>query len=410
MNELPDDGREERGRQIAAAGRIKQSGNVYLVPSQSSGGTYVVDLAAEDGPTCNCPDFELRRQRCKHVHSVEFFIIRQIDDVGIVTETRGVRVTYSQNWPRYNRAQMNERDHVEQLLRALCSGIVTPPQMGRGQRRHQIADLVFAAVMKVYGTMSARRSASDLRACESRGSVEKAPHYNSVLRCLENPEMTPLLKTLVEESAAPLAAIETRFAVDSTGFGTATYRRWYDAKYGREMREQEWVKAHAMIGTLTNVITAVNVTDGYTGDSPEMPGLIAATARHFTIAEVSGDKAYLSHANLAAVEAVGGVPYVPFKSNSQGDGSAAWRRMWGLFMYRQAEFLEHYHARSNVESTFSAVKRKFGGAVRSKTFPAQVNEVLCKLLCFNITVLVHAMHELGIQHPSFSAPKDAMVT
>jgi transposase len=228
----------------------------------------------------------------------------------------------------------------------------------------------------------------------------KAPHYNSIFNYLEKPEMTPLLTTLVEEAAAPLACIERQFAVDSTGFGTVTYRRWYDHKYGREMKEHGWVKAHAAVGTTTNVITAIRVTDSDANDSPELAPLVATTAKRFTMAETSADKAYLSHANLAAIEAVGAVPYIPFKSNSKGEGPAAWRRMWGLFMYRQPEFLAHYHARSNVESTFSAVKRKFGGSVRSKNPTAQVNEVLCKALCFNLSMLVHAMHELGVQ-PEF---------
>lgn len=74
--------------------------------------------------------------------------------------------------------------------------------------------------------------------------------------------------------------------------------------------------------------------------------------------------------------------------------------MYGLFLYKQQEFLAHYHRRSNVESTFSAVKRKFGASVRSKNETAQVNEVLCKCLCYNLSVLVHAMFELGIE-PTF---------
>ena len=162
------------------------------------------------------------------------------------------------------------------------------------------------------------------------------------------------------------------------------------------------MKAHAMIGTTTNVITAIRVTDSDANDSPELPPLVDATARRFALAEVSADKAYLSHANLEAIERVGAVPYVPFKSNSKGEGPAAWRRMFGLFMYRQADFLAHYHQRSNVEATFSAVKRKFGGSVRSKNPTAQVNEVLCKALCFNLSMLVHAMHELGVA-PTFPA-------
>ena len=49
-----------------------------------------------------------------------------------------------------------------------------------------------------------------------------------------------------------------------------------------------------------------------------------------------------------------------------------------------------------METTFSMIKAKFGGAVRSKTPVAQVNEVLVKILCHNIVVLIQSMFELGI--------------
>jgi transposase len=64
----------------------------------------------------------------------------------------------------------------------------------------------------------------------------------------------------------------------------------------------------------------------------------------------------------------------------------------------------HYHLRSNVETTFSMIKRKFGGSVRSKSRTSQVNEILCKILCHNLSVLVHAMYELGVT-PTFSERK-----
>jgi hypothetical protein len=46
------------------------------------------------------------------------------------------------------------------------------------------------------------------------------------------------------------------------------------------------------------------------------------------------------------------------------------------------------------------IKMKFGGAVRSKTPVAQVNEVLCKVLCHNICVLIQSIYELGLE-PTF---------
>jgi hypothetical protein len=71
--------------------------------------------------------------------------------------------------------------------------------------------------------------------------------------------------------------------------------------------------------------------------------------------------------------------------------------MFHYFKFRQQEFLDHYHRRSNVESTFSAIKRKFGPDVRSKTDAAMKNEVLCKMVAHNICVLIQEQHELGIE-------------
>ncbi len=63
-------------------------------------------------------------------------------------------------------------------------------------------------------------------------------------------------------------------------------------------------------------------------------------------------------------------------------------------------FLSHYHKRSYVESAFHMIKSKFGDSVRSKGETAQENEVLAKVLCHNIVVLIHAMRSLGVE-PNF---------
>lgn len=397
------DPRQERGRLLSIDKRIKHvEGAIWFVPSQTEGGKgYLVNLLAV---TCTCDDYELRRSKCKHQWAVELHRAA-LAGAAPVEAVKVKRPTYRQDWPKYNAAQCAEKAMVQALLRGLCDGIQSPPYPGKGRPPIPLADAVYAMVMKVYVTFSARRATTDIIECEAAGHIGRAPRYNTLFDYFDKPELMPLLMTLIEESAAPLACIESQFAADSTGFGTSVYRRWFDAKYCREMSEHVWLKAHAMVGARTNVITAANVTDKDGADSPELPSLIAATDQHFTMTEISADKAYLGHANLKAIEDVNAVPYVPFKSNSKSAGPAAWRRMWAVFMYRQEEFLRHYHQRSNVEATFSAVKRKFGGAVRSKTFVAQANEVLCKLLCHNLSMLVHAIYELGIavEFPSAGA-------
>ena len=127
------------------------------------------------------------------------------------------------------------------------------------------------------------------------------------------------------------------------------------------------------------------------------------TARNFHMVGVSTDKAYLSHKNLVAIEAVNGVPFIPFKSTTVATTEdPAWGRMYHYFMLKREDFLSHYHRRSNVETVFSMCKVKFGDSVRSKSDTGIVNEVLCKVLCHNIWLLIQAIHELGVE-PTFCA-------
>jgi transposase len=310
-----------------------------------------------------------------------------------------MRVTYSQDWPAYNAAQTTEKTMVERLLKGLCEGIMQPEQK-RGRPRLPLADVIFAATMKVYTTMSGRRATTDIHECETKGHIEAAPHYNSIFNYLGDARLTPVLRAMIEESASPLKAVETDLAIDSSGFSTCTFVRWFDEKYGKTRSDRTWIKAHVMCGVKTNVISSVVVTDSNVHDSPCFPPLVRRTAERFHVAEISADKAYLGNMNLGVVEDIGAVPYIPFKSNSRSEGSEAWRRMWHFYEFKRTEFLEHYHKRSNVEATFSMLKRKFGTAVRSKTPTAQTNEILCKVLCHNLSVLVHSIYELGIE-PTF---------
>lgn len=63
--------------------------------------------------------------------------------------------------------------------------------------------------------------------------------------------------------------------------------------------------------------------------------------------------------------------------------------------------MAHYHLRSNAESTVQMIKSKFGNRVRSKSWTAQINEVLCKIIGHNIGVVINEMFELNIE-PDFS--------
>jgi transposase len=406
-----DDGRRQRGLEIAARARVVRRVTGWSVPSQSGAGKYTVTglpfAMAGESPRCTCPDYETRAMKCKHIVAVEYIIERQRRPDGSTTVTETMRVTktvkrtYAQDWPKYNAAQTNEGDKFQVLLRDLCRGLPEPPQE-RGRPRASLADAVFSAIFKVYSTVSGRRFMSDLRGAQERGFITKVPHYNSVFRYLEDPALGPILREMITRSSLPLKAVEVDFAVDSSGFTTSRFHRWFDHKYGNVRQEHEWVKVHLMCGVKTNVVTAVEIHGRDANDSPLLPALVDATARNFALAEVSADKGYASKANTDAISRHGATPFIAFKRNATGEGGGAWTKAFGYFMYRREEFLAHYHKRSNVETTFSMIKRKFGDSLRSRTDVAMVNEALAKILCHNLVVLIHEMYELGIE-PIFGA-------
>lgn len=390
------DARQQRGIQIAAeAGAVVSDGRTWRVRSQTQGAkNYRVNPHAV---SCSCPDHETTGDKCKHIHAV--LITMSIEHTEAGTVVTATRQTYSQDWATYNRCQVNEKDDFMALLADLCSTIEQPVQ-AKGRPRLPLGEMVFAMAYKVFSGYSTRRFSSDLRGAHENGLISRVPHFNSVSNYMSDERLTPILMALITEAALPLRGLETEFAIDSSGFNTGQLTTWLDTKHGvRNVKSQhQWVKAHIMVGTLTNIVTSVEMSDWKGADSPYFPALVEATTKEFTVDEISADKAYLSKSNIELAENVGAVPFVPFKKNSADPGmvDSAWARMYHRFMADREVFMTHYHRRSNVETTFSMIKMKFGGSVRSKSATGQANEVLCKILCHNIVCVAQAIAEFGI--------------
>ena len=392
--------RKQRGYEIAKTTRITRTEMGWKVPSQSGHGIYTV-ISNGFEATCNCPDHESRHCKCKHIWAVELTVTKEVDNMGNVTITKTIKKTYSQDWKSYNMAQQVEKSQLMKLLGDITSKIQTP-EYTQGRPTNPLGDTIYAMVFKVYSTFSGRRFASDMETAREKGYIEKRIPYNSMFDYFNKKELTPLLADMVTLTSLPLKGVEHDFAIDSTGFGTSNFQRWYSFKHGKEISSRLWVKCHFMTGVKTNVISSVKVTTEFDNDSPEMPELVKKTNENFDMNEVSADKAYLGRDNMEMVIKEGAAPYIPFKSNSQPSGNGSvWKKMYHYFMLNNDEFMEHYHKRSNAETTVHMLKSKFGDRVRSKSWTAQVNEVLCKVVCHNICVCIQEMYELGI-NPNFT--------
>ena len=431
----PDDGdlgRQRRGLAIAALVPIKRVSVGYKVPSQSGNGTYIVNLEPE--PYCSCPDFD-NYHLCKHCYAVAYKVEREtrangsgvnpasagngsenralvLPNGGSLTiatdplptpsvhDLRPVKPTFHRDWSRYNAGEVNVRTYFPKLLRELCDSVVPePPVADRGRPRLSLADVIFASAVKVRETCSGRDSIDYLNEYREKGYLVQVPAVSSIYHYMEKADLFPVLYKLVIASALPLKDLETDFGPDSTGFSSSVFDRWFSVKWGRAISESRWIKLHMMAGLQSHIVTVAAATDKPTNDAPYLPGFLEVTNDNFQVELVAADKGYLSKRNYREIEGIGAQAFIPFKSNSTPDPGHhkrdyVWEQAYHRFMTEREEFDRQYHKRSNAESVFTMIKSKYGQFVRSRTPEARVNEVMLKVLCHNLRVLVQVAYKL----------------
>lgn len=296
------------------------------------------------------------------------------------------------DWHNYNESQSKEKIFFIRLLRELCN-LIRDPEHQRGRMPRRMGDVIYSLGLKTYLMLSSRRSCGDIQLSKRAGFVENDLHFNTILKYLNLKELNPILKELIEISALPLKQVETDFAIDATGFSTSKFERWFDIRTCKDSKKRKWRKCHAMCGVSTNIITSVDVSPAFMHDSLKFEGVVSSTARNFQMKEVSADKGYLAKKHYNLVRDFNAVAYIPFKSSttgkSKGGGdSYTWRTMFRYFRDHQEEFMQHYHKRSNIESCWSMIKARFGMSIKCKKEVAQDNEILLKILCHNLCVLI----------------------
>ena len=319
------------------------------------------------------------------------------------------------DWAAYDDAKETESEKFKLILEDVCKCLPEREQ-AMGRRAWPWAKVVKYICWKVYLTKGWRDSVDKSQRGQCDYGPRENPCWSALAKYTQSTELTEVLTTLIEHSASPFRSIEEVFAVDSTGFSTSVVENWNTYRYGNDVRSQGepdhplrrrrnskrtlFVKAHICCGVRSNVVTAVFVTPTDSGDAPQLPMLVARTAKRFRMKEVLADKAYLAQYNLNAIHEVGAVPFIPMKSNSllhEGDDNDTklWNGLYHFFGSHRDDFLSHYHQRSNVETTMSMVKTKFGEHVRARHSVARVNEVLAKILCHNVCQLHRLTAEFG---------------
>lgn len=298
------------------------------------------------------------------------------------------------DWELYTYYQNFEKRMFMQLLDEICSLIESHPIRNPGRPNLESRDMIFALCLKIFTKVSSRRLHSDLEFAHKDGFIESIPNYTTLMKFMQEMGLTPILQELIKVSALPIRQHGQSMAMDATGFSTSQFGRWFNHRYGTESEKRIYLKCHAMIEVRSNTVVSVEVTPSNVADTTQFEELLTRGTKYMDVKEVSADKGYLSRQNVLVANKLGVQAFIPFKVDSKRKKSnAVWKQMFDWFQENRQEYLEHYHERSNVESTFAMIKQKFGGSLMTRNFVSQTNEILAKVLCHNITCLVRAYYE-----------------
>ncbi len=103
------------------------------------------------------------------------------------------------------------------------------------------------------------------------------------------------------------------------------------------------------------------------------------------------DAAYLSRNICTLIEKIGRIPVTMPRKDVRVRGFDAMGKMLRWHRDNPDEFLSIYHKRSNVEATFSSMKRRFSSTLSTRKFATQKIELCFFVLCYNIHILAAAV-------------------
>ena len=164
-------------------------------------------------------------------------------------------------------------------------------------------------------------------------------------------------------------------AVDGTGFELESksyyYRNVYDSD--QKKRNKEYLKLSVAADTESQVVLSYKIRKKFRNDTIDFKNLLKELKVDYVVA----DKGYDSKGNREFVlYKLKAIPFIPYRKISK------------VYTFRGGSKLKFdkkkYNQRSKIETIFSAIKRKYGSVIRSKSFSTQKVELISKLIAYNI--------------------------
>jgi hypothetical protein len=322
---------------------VEVCGNgIYLVRSTPDGRAKKVQEKKFEW-TCTCIAWgKARGVDCNHIKWVKDFL-RNGAPYSNASRRDCIRYIYAEgrkveNTRREN-AFIDMPTRVPEIFRALCSRIARSfPRVGRPAI--PLAVFAYALLMKCYRRCTYAELSALLHRdpnVEVLGWKQSTPIcVNSLSTRLADSRLVNEWFEMIRREARTVRLIETEAAVDSSGLTLVQVANYNEEKHGgapRSRKRRPYLKIHWLVGIITNIISAVDLSLHMglgSGDAPHLRGLHrVAKAVWQLLRRSTADKIYGTPGNCRAIEAMKIILITRAKRNEQRDDVEKWGKQAG---------------------------------------------------------------------------------
>ncbi len=282
---------------------------------------------------------------------------------------------------------MEKEDRYKKLIQRVKSGVRASriPRSFSKKKNNVFSNeqhIVIQVLMQLEGKRL-RDMPSFLELLQDELHLARAIHFTTINKFalrIKQTFLEMIISRMVKSNEASLVAI------DGTGFNLNARSPYFCTIAGERNR---FMQTNVAVEVKRRLILAVRFRRKRRNENIDVPYLMEQSSKQLPITAFLADKAYDSEKNHVRAEEHGTRFIAPLRRGNKG--VTEFHRLHGRHRKQLRRYFpsELYHQRVIVESTFSAVKRRFGCVLLAKKFSSQKNELLFRFIAYNTEKLVN---------------------
>ena len=296
-------------------------------------------------------------------------------------------------------------EYLARLLRAGLPVIEPKPDLSkRGRPFKPLYPQVYQAVIRVAERMNLNANSGLMATPNHRAHNPYEPISRSTLsRFLIDPDTRQYLEKLLLLTLWPARPYEGLVHPDGTGLTEQRFTAFFEEKYQvrKEWREHKWTFAEFLWTYRYTMIAGCYAQQGPFGEAQWLLPLLEHALIMLDVKELGGDKAYVAHYIFEYARSHGIEPQIKLKANANPGRATAKNRAYKRTVEGARLDPEGYAAkanrRSNAEAGNHAFKSFLGDQIYSRDPEAQINEVLCMCIAYNLARLAYLSLDQGVE-------------